>query len=261
MNNNVDTGKTFTDGLVSIIMPTYNSAAYIAEAITSVLNQTYTDWELLVVDDGSTDHSLDIVREFCSQDTRIHLLFNDSHTGMPSSPRNYALQQAQGRYIAFLDSDDVWLPAKLSEQIPLFNHSNVAVVYSDYEKISSTGERRGRVVRAPHTCDYRQLLYGNVIGNLTGIYDRQKVGTVKILDIHHEDYAMWLQILKHGYIARNTDSVTAFYRLHESSVTSKKISLVSWQWNIYRNIEHLSLPYSCFCYVSYAIRALWKLWI
>lgn len=252
---------TFTDGLVTIVMPSYNSAAYIGEAITSVIHQTYADWELLVVDDGSTDHSPEIVKEFGKHDPRIHLLFNDRHTGMPSSPRNYALRHARGRYIAFLDSDDAWLPEKLSEQLPLFNDSNVAVVYSNYEKITASGERQGRVVKAPHTANYRRLLYGNVIGNLTGIYDRQKVGTVEILEIHHEDYAMWLQILKRGYLAKNTDTVTALYRVHDTSVTSKKFTILPWQWYIYRNIEHLSLPYSCLCYANYALRALWKRWI
>ena len=249
---------TFTDGLVTIIMPTYNSAAYIGEAIASVIRQSYTDWELLVVDDGSTDNSPNIVMEYSKDDPRIHLFFNDHHTGMPSSPRNYALHHAHGRYIAFLDSDDVWLPEKLIEQIPLLDDPNVAVVYSDYEKISSSGQRRGRVVKAPHTVNYRRLLYGNIIGNLTGIYDRKKVGTVAILDIHHEDYAMWLNILKRGFIAKNTNTVTALYRVHKASVSSKKFSIISWQWNIYRNIEHLSLPYSCLCYANYALRAIWK---
>ena len=252
---------TFTDGLVTIIMPTYNSAAFIGEAIASVIHQTYTNWELLVVDDGSTANSPDIVIEYATHDPRIHLFLNDHHTGMPSSPRNYALHQAHGRYIAFLDSDDIWLPEKLSEQIPLFSDPNVAVVYSDYEKISSSGQRRGRVVKAPQTATYRRLLYGNVIGNLTGIYERQKVGTVEILDIHHEDYAMWLNILKRGFLAKNTGTVTALYRVHDTSVSSKKLSIISWQWNIYRNIEHLSLPYSCLCYASYALRAIWKTWI
>lgn len=252
---------TFTDGLVTIIMPTYNSADFIGEAIESVIHQTYTHWELLVVDDGSTDNSPDIVMGYATHDPRIHLFFNDRHTGMPSSPRNYALHLAHGRYIAFLDSDDVWLPEKLSEQIPLLSNPDVAVVYSDYEKISSSGQRRGRVVKAPHTTTYRRLLYGNVIGNLTGIYDRQKVGTVAILDIHHEDYAMWLNILKRGFVAKNTGTVTALYRVRETSVSSKKLSILSWQWNIYRNIEHLSLPYSCLCYASYALRAVWKTWI
>ena len=252
---------TFTDGLVTIIMPTYNSADFIGEAITSVIHQTYTDWELLVVDDGSTDNTPDIVREYSAHDPRIHLFFNDHHTGMPSSPRNYALHRAHGRYIAFLDSDDMWLPEKLSEQIPLLSNPNVAVVYSDYEKISSSGQRCGRVVKAPHTATYRRLLYGNVIGNLTGIYDRQNVGSVAILEIHHEDYAMWLNILKRGFIAMNTGTVTALYRVHGKSVSSRKFSILSWQWNIYRNIENLSLPYSCLCYASYAFRAIWKTWI
>lgn len=165
--------------LVSIIMPMHNSASYVGEAITSVLKQTYPHWELLVIEDASKDNSCDIVRTYQEQDSRIHLLINDHHTGRPSSPRNMGVKHAKGRYIAFLDSDDVWFPEKLQQQIPLFEDEKVAIVYSNYEKMDEAGHRANRVVKAPPCATYNQLLSGNVIGNLTGIYDRQKVGKVE----------------------------------------------------------------------------------
>ena len=176
--------------LVSIIMPMHNSAKYIGEAITSVINQTYDNWELLVIDDVSNDNSCDIVREYIKRDNRIHLLFNDNHTGRPSSPRNMGVNYAKGRYIAFLDSDDMWFPEKLEQQIPLFDDDNVAIVYSNYEKMDEDGQRANRIVKAPAMATYNMLLSGNVIGNLTGVYDQKKVGKMEFFDIHHEDYVL-----------------------------------------------------------------------
>lgn len=241
--------------LVSIIMPMHNSARYIGEAISSVIAQSYTDWELLVVDDLSTDNSVEIVKGYAQQDSRIHLLYNTRHLGMPSAPRSEGVKHAKGQYIAFLDSDDCWLPRKLEEQLPLFAAPTVAIVYSNYEKISENGERTGRVVAAPSQVDYAQMLYGNIIGNLTGIYDRAKTGLVPIPDVHHEDYAMWLSILKKGFIAKNTNAIHGLYRVMGSSVSSNKFNLLSWQWNIYRKTERLSLLKSACCYLHYAINA------
>ena len=241
--------------LVSIIMPMHNSAKYVGEAISSVIKQTYANWELLIVDDQSTDGSVEIVKGYACQECRIHLLHNTRHLGMPSAPRSVGLQQAQGRYIAFLDSDDCWLPRKLEEQLPLFSDPLVAIVYSNYEKISEDGERTGRVIVASSQVSYSQMLFGNIIGNLTGVYDRAKTGLVPIPDMHHEDYAMWLSILKKGFIAKNTNTIQGLYRVMNTSVSSNKLNLLSWQWNIYRKTEKLSLIKSAYCYLHYAINA------
>lgn len=146
--------------LVSIIMPMHNSASYVGEAITSVLKQTYPHWELLVIEDASKDNSCDIVRTYQEQDSRIHLLINDHHTGRPSSPRNMGVKHAKGRYIAFLDSDDVWFPEKLQQQIPLFEDEKVAIVYSNYEKMDEAGHRANRVVKAPPLCYLQPVALG-----------------------------------------------------------------------------------------------------
>lgn len=243
---------------VSIIMPMYNSERFIREAIDSVLAQTYTDWELLVVDDGSTDNSTSIVKEYADKDHRIRLLFNNRHIGIPSAPRNMGVSNAKGRYIAFLDSDDMWLPRKLEHQIPLFKNQNVVIVYSNYEKMNEQGERTNRIIIAPEHSSYNALLRGNVIGNLTGIYDKAKIENVVIEDIHHEDYVMWLTILKQGKIAQNTNTTEAVYRVMSNSVSSNKTKVLRWQWAVYREHEKLSLCKSCYYFVHYAVRALYK---
>ena len=195
--------------LVSIIMPMHNSASYVGEAITSVLKQTYPHWELLVIEDASKDNSCDIVRTYQEQDSRIHLLINDHHTGRPSSPRNMGVKHAKGRYIAFLDSDDVWFPEKLQQQIPLFEDEKVAIVYSNYEKMD-------------------------------------------------EDYVLWLSILKQGFIAKNTNTTNAAYRIVAGSISANKLKVLPWQWSVYRDIEGLSLLRSSYHFINYAFKAYFK---
>ncbi len=245
--------------LVSVIMPMHNSEKFVGKAIESVMGQTYPHWELLVVDDGSTDHSCDVVRAYARQDSRIQLLINDDPVGMPSAPRNFGIQRAKGEFIAFLDSDDMWLREKLAQQVPYFFRDNrTAVVFSDYEKIDEKGRRSARVVSTPDTTSYQQLLYGNVIGNLTGMFDVRKVGKYYFKNIHHEDYAFWLSVLKSGYVARSTQTVLALYRVRNDSVTSNKLRIVPWQWIVYREIEHIGVWRSLYYYMFYAVRGLRK---
>ena len=223
--------------LVSIVMPVHNAERYLEEAIRSVMTQTYLYWELLVIDDASTDRSMDIASALAAKDARIKV----------------------HRYIAFLDSDDVWLPGKLEHQLPFFNESEkIGVVFSNYEKIDEESERDNRVIKARKVTDYRKLLLGNVIGNVTAVYDTSRVGKAYFNKVHHEDYAMWLSILKRGFVARNTGEVMALYRVTGNSVSSHKLHLLSWQWNIYRNVEHLGFFRSVFCYLNYAVRGFFK---
>ncbi len=245
--------------LVSVVMPMYNSGRYVGKAIESVIGQTYPHWELLVVDDGSTDNSCDVVRAYAVRDSRVQLLINDNPVGMPYAPRNYGIQHAKGDYIAFLDSDDMWLREKLSQQLVVFHRDQrTAVVYSDYEKIDEKGRRSARIITAPRKTNYKQMLYGNVIGNLTGIYDVRKVGKNYFTNVHHEDYAFWLSILKSGYIARNTQTVAALYRVRDSSVSANKLRVISWQWHIYRKVENIGVLRSAYYFCFYAVGALRK---
>ncbi|MCL2028053.1 MAG: glycosyltransferase [Bacteroidales bacterium] len=244
MNNN----------LVSIIMPCYNAGLYIAEAIDSVVTQTYADWELIVVDDGSTDNSVEIIRSYGEKDQRIHYYQTEAPTGSPVIPRNIAIEKAKGRFIAFLDSDDIWLPTKLEQQIKLFSDEKIAVVFSNHEKINEVGVRKNRWVVAPETATYQELLKENIIRNSAGVYDTKKVGKVFLQNINYEDFVLWLEILKKGYMAKNTNTLEVLYRIRKNSISGNKIRAAKWTWNIYRNVEKLSLPKCCYYFLFYAVR-------
>lgn len=246
-------------GLVSIIMPCYNSGTYIHQAINSVRGQTYRDWELLVVDDGSTDNSADIIKGMEQTDGRIKYLKTNAPSGSPIVPRNIGVKNTLGRYIAFLDSDDAWLPNKQERQMKMFEqYEDMAICFSNYEKMTEQGERNNRIIKAPSISTYKQLLLSNVIGCLTAVYDTGKVGKVFFQNHSHEDYILWLDILKRGYVARNTNTVEALYRVRENSVSSNKLKTLSWQWDIYRNVEKIGLFRSSYYFLNYAYRAFKK---
>jgi glycosyltransferase involved in cell wall biosynthesis len=244
--------------LVSIITPCYNSARFISQAIESVLSQTYQNWEMLIIDDCSTDNSVAIITEYIKNDKRIKLFSTEKNEKNPAIPRNLGIKNAKGHYIAFLDSDDLWLPNKLEYQMPLFNDANTAIVYSNYEKITETGERKNRIVNAPARLTYKKLLKSNYIGCLTAMYDVSKTGKIYFTNFHHEDYVLWLTILKTGYNAVNTDTVSALYRVRKSSVSAKKMMVLKWQWAIYRNFLGLSVFVSIYYFCFYAVNAFIK---
>lgn len=244
--------------MVSIITPCYNAGTFIGDAIESVLSQTYQDWEMIIVDDCSTDNSAEIVQEYANKDHRIVFLRTEAPSGSPAKPRNIAIENAKGRFIAFLDSDDVWLPTKLEEQVKLFEDERVAASFTNYEKMSEEGKRSHRNVIARQEVEYQELLKGNIIANSTGMYDTQKVGKVYSPYVHHEDYVLWLSILKKGYKAQNTNQIHALYRLRKGSVSSNKFKVLGWQWHIYRDIEGLSFIKTCYCFAHYAVRAILK---
>lgn len=248
----------FVEGLVSVVMPVHNSARFLREAIESVLDQTYQNWELLIVDDASKDDSLSIAHEYEKKDTRIRVLLNERPNGIPSAPRNIGIRAARGRFIAFLDSDDIFFPWKLEQQLPLFEEEDVTVVYANYEKMKENGQRNNRIVVAPAYTTYKSLLKGNVITMPAGIYDRKKVGTTLMKDIRHEDYVLWLEILKRGGMAKSSGTTVAAVRTREASVSSDKFKTVRWQWNIYRHVEHLSVASSAYYFVFYAFKAFCK---
>lgn len=241
---------------VSVITPVYNAHSFLKECIQSVINQSYNNWELLIIDDCSTDNSISIIQKFLQIDSRIKYYKTDKPSGSPILPRNIGIENAKGRYIAFLDSDDAWLPNKLETQLRMFEqYEDMAICFSNYEKMTEKGERNNRIVQAPAITSYKQLLLGNVIGCLTAVYDTAKVGKVFFQNHSHEDYILWLEILKKGYTARNTNTVEALYRVRENSVSSNKLRTLSWQWDIYRNVENIGLLRSCYYFMNYAYRA------
>ncbi len=243
---------------VSVIMPCHNGESTLRQAVESVLAQSYAGWELLIIDDASTDESVTIAEEYCVKDSRIKLLHTPAPTGKPATPRNVGIEAASGQFIAFLDCDDQWLPDKLEHQLPLFEKADCAIVFSFYKKMDAAGNVRSAVVTSPAVVSFDQLLDGNCIGNLTGMYDTAKVGKVFQKEIHHEDYLMWLQVLQKGFVARNTGTVEAYYRESGTSVSGSKLKALSWTWTIYRKELGLSLGASVLHFMKYAFKALNK---
>ena len=240
-------------------MPCHNGSSFISNAINSVQKQSYANWELLVIDDCSKDVSVQIIQSFVDNDKRIKLLHTQKSTGYPSDVRNVGIEAATGRYIAFLDCDDMWLPEKLEHQLKLFEKSEVAVAYSWYKKMDEDGTQHDKPIKSPKFVSYKKLLGGNAIGNLTGVYDTHKVGKVFQKQIHHEDYLMWLEILKPGYIAANTSSVEAVYRESKNSLSGSKLKAITWTWNIFHRELKYPIFISSFFFVKYLIKGFLKL--
>ena len=228
--------------LVSIIMPAYNCVDYIAESIRSVQNQTYQNWELIVADDNSTDGTVNMVRSMAADDNRILLLEADINLG-PAAARNRAINAAQGNYIAFLDSDDIWFPDKLRKQISFMEQTGYGFTYTAYEKINERSEKMGIVVSAPKSVNYSSMLYrGDPIGNLTVVYDATKLGKFYVPDIKkRNDFALWLKIMHACERAYGLNEVLASYRVRSGSISStRKSELLKYYWKLYRDIERLS---------------------
>lgn len=227
--------------LVSIITPLYNSEQFISKTIESVIAQTYLDWEMIIVDDCSTDQSSEIVKSYMTSDDRIKYFKTTFPSGSPAKPRNIGIEKANGRYIAFLDSDDLWEQNKLETQLQFFEDDSVAIVFSNYEKINEQGIQNNRIITAPLLVDYKKLLKGNVIACCTCVYDSSKTGKLYFNNQGHEDYALWLEILKKGYFAKNTGLISAKYRVRNASISSNKYKVIFWIYTIYRENENMSI--------------------
>ncbi len=240
--------------LVSVIMPAYNAEKYISDSIDSVLNQSIQNLELIIIDDNSQDNTTKIINKY--NDPRIVLIINTNNLGV-SETRNIGISAANGKYIAFLDSDDIWLPHKLSLQIMCLN-DGWDVVSSNYIAFESNAGNKITERKSPSIISYSDMLKSNFIGNLTGIYNVQKIGKIYQKKSGHEDYIMWLEIIKKSKKAYCIQESLAKYRLHNSSLSSNKVKAIKWQWSIYRNELKLSLPKSIYYFSHYIINALKK---
>lgn len=219
-------------GLVSVIMPSYNSEKYIKDSIESVLNQTYPFWELLIVDDCSIDNTVDIIKSF--KDERIKLFQNDVNSGAALS-RNWALREAKGKWIAFLDSDDIWLPTKLEKQLIFMVENNYAFTYTDY-RICVNGKWENVIHTAPNKIDFKKIKRYCYFSTITVMYDAEKIGVIQIGDIKkNNDYAMWLKILKSVSGYRYPKCLSNYIK-HENSISGgSKFKLIKWHYILFRN--------------------------
>jgi glycosyltransferase involved in cell wall biosynthesis len=245
--------------IVSIISPSFNSERYISETIGSIINQTFQNWELLIVDDGSNDNSLEVIRYFIHKENRIRLISLKRNYG-PAYARNLGIQLAKGRYIAFLDSDDLWHMDKLDIQIKYMNENNLAFTFTTYRKIDEQGKLIGKRIKAPKVLDYNDLLKSCVIGCLTVIYDQVLLGKQFMPNFPKaQDYALWLKIMKKGVKAWGIDHELAYYRIRKSSISSNKISKAYYQWKIYREQEILGFFQSIYYMTHYTYHGFKKM--
>lgn len=243
------------NSLVSIITPSFNSSVYIVETIESVQKQTYTEWEMLITDDGSTDNTVDIISSYASDDRRIKLFQFEKNSG--SGPaRNKSIQEAKGKYLAFLDSDDIWVHNKLETQVKMMEENNIVFSHSSYGYIDDVGsEIRKPFIVSSYPINYQDLLKRTEISCLTAIYNQEVIGKIYMPKIRHkQDYALWLSILKRGHVSAPQQEVLGYYRQRRGSATNKKYSLILKHYNFLREQEKLSV----YCSLKYSAHWIWN---
>lgn len=245
---------------VSIITPVHNAEKFIELTIKSVLNQTYDNWEMIIVDDKSTDNTIDIIRQYAEKDNRIYLYISKVNLGVADA-RNKCLELMTGRFIAYLDADDIWTEDKLEKQVDFMIENHYAFTNTDYEVIDENGNAKGKVVHMLKETDYHGFLQHNLLQTLGIMIDINIIPKELCRmrkECEREDAATWLQILKAGYSCYGLNQVLGQYRRVEGSRSSNKKKAILGMWNLYRKTEGLSLLYSCYYFVRYAIYAVWK---
>ena len=246
------------DELISIIVPVYNVEKYIEEAISCVTAQTCKDWELLLVEDCGTDGTLEVIKRYMDNngDARIRLIRQTTNQGAARA-RNRGLQEARGRYIAYLDADDLWVPEKLERELAFMKEKDAAFVFTGYEFADEQGRGTGKVVHVPHTLSYRQALSNTTIFTTTVMFDTEKIGKkrLEMPAVKSEDTALWFRVLRNGCTAYGLDENLVRYRRPKRSLSSNKLEALRRIWNLYRRSEGLSLPSSAYHFCFWAFRA------
>ncbi len=247
-----------SETLVSIIVPVYNAEKYIAETMDCVRNQTYTDWELLLVENGSLDHSVAVIEAYIkdADDDRIRLIRLPSNEGAARA-RNRGVAEAGGRYIAYLDADDLWVPEKLEHELRFMEENNAAFAFTGYEFADENGKGLGKVVRVPATLNYKQALKNTTIFTTTVMFDTAKIdkSMLEMPIIKSEDTALWWKILRQGYVAYGLDENLVKYRRSGKTLSSNKLEAVRRIWNLYRKAEGMSVISSAYHFCFWAVRA------
>lgn len=251
--------KKSQDGsLVSIITPAYNSIQFLEEMILSVQNQTYKNWELIIVDDCSVDGTYSLASEYSEKDSRIKVLHNKENCGVAES-RNNALDIAQGDYIAFLDSDDMWVDTKLEKQIAFMKEKNCALSYSSYCLYNSESNTIGKVINVPKKMNAEDIYGNTAIACLTVVVNRKMTGSFHMPLLNHaEDQCTWQELLKRGYTAYGMQDMLAYYRVGNKSLSFDKKSAAKQQWNIYREYYGFAIIKSLYYFSKYAFNAVRK---
>lgn len=244
--------------LISIIIPTYNSEKYLSASINSVKNQTYQNWELLIIDDCSTDTSVCIVREAMKHDKRIKLFKNQQNEGAAVT-RNKGIKESKGRYICFLDADDLWDKDKLMKQINFMKKMKCSFSYTDYEFTDSNGIPNKKIVNVPNKINYKQSLKNTTIFTSTVMFDLALLSKNDIYmpNIRRgQDTATWWKVLKKVEYAYGINEVLSYYRRTDNSLSSNKIVALKRTWNLYRNVEKIGIFLSLYYFTWYTINAI-----
>ncbi len=245
---------------VSIITPVYNSEKYLKKTIESVINQTYLNWEMLLVDDCSNDKSEEIIQKYVEKDIRVKYFKLKENSGAAIA-RNYALEQASGRFIAYLDADDLWRKDKLEKQVKFMLDNNYAFTCTDYEKIDENGESLNKVIKIPQKVDYNLFLRNTIIQTVGVMVDTKLTGKelLKMPNIRRrQDAATWCQLLKNGFDCYEVPECLSYYRVVSNSLSSNKFKAIKMNWYWYRKIEKLPLWKTFYCFVGYAFNAVKK---
>tara|TARA_X000000950_G_scaffold75656_1_gene94571 strand:- start:4473 stop:5237 length:765 start_codon:yes stop_codon:yes gene_type:complete len=243
---------------VSIITPCFNSAEYISDCIDSVVNQTYQNWEMIIIDDNSSDQSVKLIKKKKSTEGRIKLIELEENIGSAMA-RNEAIKAAKGRFIAFLDSDDKWYSNKLSIQIDYMKTNKIFFSFTSYDIINNNGNPTNNVISVPEKITYNQYLKNTIIGCLTVIIDTKNISIPLMKDIRtSHDMILWLDILKNERYAFGLNKVLASYRLSSNSNTKNKLFAAIDVWRVYRNYERLNIINSLYNFIQYSFNAIKK---
>lgn len=232
--------------LISIITPTYNCGKFIGETIESVINQTYENWEMIIVDDCSKDNTNDIVNKYAQNDNRIKYYLLEKNSGAAIA-RTKAMELANGNYMAFLDSDDLWVEDKLEKQLKFMKENNFNFVCTEYEQIDEQSNPLGKIIKVRDKANYNRVLLDCPVGNSTVMYNVKAMGKFQVPNIRkRNDDALWLKMLKKEEYIHGMKEVLMKYRIRENSISSNKLDLVKYHWYLYREIENLSVIRSVF---------------
>lgn len=249
-------------GLVSVITPCYNGSRFIKETIESVINQTYQNWEMIIIDDGSKDNSADIIKGYMANEPRIKLI-QQKNSGS-SAARNNGIRNAEGQYIALLDADDLWIPQFLEKQIAFMKEKSAICVCCSYARIDESSKEIHRPTIAKRVITRKDMLVRDYVGCLTGLYDVSKYGKVYLheeLKSLRDDYAFWYEISCFEGVIYGNREVLAKYRVLSNSVTGKKFKLIKVQYSFYRNFLKLGLVKSFFNLIKWGTAGVFNFWV